>query len=111
MHAVGRAYGPPYGEWLLSLMDVCNARGRAKPLPTVLYTPQALFEEGYVIALRKHWRGARSKAIHGKNILPYMCRNLISNKENKKIGTQSFFYSRKLATRNDCYQGSVLQVL
>lgn len=29
-----RVYGPPNGKWLSSLMDLSDARGRDKPLPT-----------------------------------------------------------------------------
>lgn len=39
------AYGPPNGEWLPSLTDLNNSRGRPKPLPTVKSSPYASFEK------------------------------------------------------------------
>lgn len=47
-----RSYGPPDSDWLLLLVG--NTRSIAKSLLTAKHSPQILFKERYILALRKH---------------------------------------------------------
>lgn len=63
-------YSPPDGKQLLDVVDVSNDRGRAKPLPTIEYSPQVSLEEAHECQrMTNQWMITCQKFLSESNIL------------------------------------------